>query len=217
MVQFWLNSLLANEGLELPGWNGLTFKRNESACLRAVEQLMDFEDLNDLLTAYDISEDRVTRMRLLRLIEAISLSRFVLMPQDRSKGWGQNVYDQATNRLAASRKSWSSLGCVVDGEWVVQQNLASMGVSGIELQSTEACVVWLNALERGPSQWWRFAALRLYECGGPWFEFSALSPDSERNVVLRKKLLDWFAPVRGPIKVPERRRPPTPYVRRYND
>jgi hypothetical protein len=196
LVEMWLQALLAHEKLGLPGWRGVALQRPPNVCLRAVERLVDVEDLDLLLQAYDTSQDFGTRVSLLELVEAISLSRFIIMPERSNEGWGRHVFTTAMDGLQGARRQWSAAGCSVDGDEVLVRNLEVMGVTGINTRGEEGCQVWLNVLERGFPRWWMLAAHRLYACGGPWFEMSALSPDSPRDRDHRAQLLKWFKPLR---------------------
>lgn len=196
MLELWLQALLAHDGLALPGWRGVTLERQPTVSLRAVEQLVFVEDLNLLLEAYDISQDYSTRVNLLKLVEAISLSRFIVMPEGAKEGWGRQVFETAMAGLEGARRQWSAGGCTVDGDAVLSRNLRAMGVTGIDTRSEEGCQVWVNVLDRGFPRWWMLASRRLYACGGPWAEMSALSPDGPRDREHRARLLAWFKPLR---------------------
>jgi hypothetical protein len=195
LVELWLQSLLAHEELGLPGWDGVTLQRQTSVCLQAVEQLVGIEDLDLLLTAYDISGDFATRIGLLKLVEAVTLSRFLVIPKGGSKGWGRQVFTNAMDALAAARRKWSRGGCSVDGETVLIDNLRSLGVSGVDPLAADGCGVWLGVLDRGFPRWWMLASRRLYACGGPSVEISALEPDSDSGRELRNRLLEWYRPL----------------------
>jgi hypothetical protein len=173
----------------------VTLQRQPSVCLRAVERLVGIEDLDLLLTAYDITGDFGTRVGLLKLVEAVTLSRFVVIPDGGSKGWGRQVFTTAMDALAGARKRWSRGGCSVDGEAVLIENLRSLGVSGVDPLAADGCGVWLGVLDRGFPQWWMLASRRLYACGGPWVEISALEPGSDSGPELRNRLLEWYRPL----------------------
>jgi hypothetical protein len=195
LIELWLQSLLAHEELGLPGWDGVTFKRQPGVCLRAVEQLVAVEDLDLLLATYDMTGDFSTRINLLKLVEAVTLSRFIVIPEEGKKGWGRQVFTTAMDALAGARRRWSRDGCTVDGEAVLNENLRSMGVSGVDPLTADGCGVWLGVLDRGFPRWWMLASRRLYACGGPWVEISALAPESDPGPELRNRLLEWYRPL----------------------
>ena len=84
----------------------------------------------------------------------------------------------------------------MDGEEVLLRNLKSLGSKYEDPLDSGACGLWLAVLEGDNSRWWMLAARRLYACGAPWYEFSALQPDSDRNRGLHKQLLGWYEPFR---------------------
>lgn len=196
LVELWLQALLAREDLGLPGWRGVTLERDSAVSFHALERVICVEDLDLLLVAYDISQDFATRVNLLKLVEAITLGRFIIMPEGAKEGWGRQVFVTAMGGLEGARRQWSAASCVVDGDAVLEMNLKAMGVTGTDTRSEEGCQVWVNVLERGFPRWWLLASRRLYECGGPWLEMSALSPDSPRDREHRSRLLEWFKPLR---------------------
>lgn len=195
LVELWLQALLASEDLELPGWRGVTLRRTPEVSLRALERLVDVEDLNSLLVAYDGSADFGTRVNLLKLVESVTLSRFIIMPEGAKEGWGRHVFEAALEGMERARDLWSRNGCTVDGEKVLARNLRAMGVTGIDPLSVDGCGLWVGVLDRGYPQWWGFAARRLYDCGGPWVEISTLAPERPPGPDLRMKLIDWFRPL----------------------
>jgi hypothetical protein len=218
LLEMWLQSLLAVEKSGFPGWSGVILRRQPDACIRAIERMADTHDLNLLLEAYDLTQDFGTRVNLLKIIEAVTLSRFIIMPEgSHKKGWGRQVFVTAMGGLESARRRWTAGSCAVQGEAVLKQNLEAMGVAGLDPFAEEGCQVWVNVLERGFPRWWMLAARRLYACGGPWVEFSVLSPDGPRDQERRNRLLQWFGPLRpnaAPSASPAR---PAPGGRRYND
>ncbi len=196
LLEVWLQALLAREGLGLPEWRGVTLQRREEVSLHAIEAIACVEDLDLLLEAYDISGDFRVRINLLKLVEALTLSRFIIIPEGAKGAWGRQVFVNAMDRLAGARRKWSAGSCPVDGNAVLEANLENMGVTGVDARSEEGCQVWLNVLDRGDPGWWMLASRRLYACGGPWLELSALSPNGPRDKEHRTRLLAWFKPLR---------------------
>jgi len=206
LLAVWLQALLDSEETGLPGWEGIILQRPPSVCLKAVGRLADAEDLNLLLVAYDLSGDFGTRVNLLKLVESVTLSRFIIVPDGGQKGWGRHVFETAMGGLEGARRTWTQNSCVVNVEDVLARNLAAMGVSGIDPLAADGCGVWLGVLDQGIPQWWSMAARRLYECGGPWHEISALSPEREPGPSRRKQLLEWYQPLMPKGRRPEARR-----------
>jgi hypothetical protein len=192
LLEIWLQSALEQEGASLPGFKGLRFSRPATDCVRAVEKLIDVQDLDLLITAYELSEDETTRIALLQLIEGITLSRFLVFPTGEKAGWGRHVYNDAHAGLKGSIQQWRRRGCRVDGEAVLARNLRRQGVKIADALGPDAWHVWLTVLRKGPPRWWPLAARRLYVCGGPWYELSFLRPDSKENRARRDKLDRWY-------------------------
>jgi hypothetical protein len=206
LPEIWLQSALAHDGASFPGWVGLHLNRPRSDCFRAVERLVDVGDLGLLVEAYRLSVDQGARISLLKLIEATSLSRFIIKPSGDKSGWGAYIYDDALAALDKALRQWSPGGCAVDGEVVLLRNLKKIGVGEGELRTWGSQELWLDILKRGFPRWWKLAARRLYESGGPWYELSALDADGARNQTERDALLRWFTPP------PPRRQPRRPYT-----
>ncbi len=195
LVEMWMQALLVHEDSGLPGWHGVTLRRAPGVCFRALDRLVGVEDLPLLLEAYDMTRDFSTRISLLKLVEAVTLSRFIMMPTDEKAGWGRHVFTTAMDALEGARRGWPRDGCTVNGEAVLAQNLRAMGVSELDPLSADGCGVWLGILDRGLPQWWMLASRQLYACGGPWVEMSALSPEGEPGPERRKMLLQWYRPL----------------------
>ncbi len=192
LVEIWLEATLKNEGKRFPGFRGFVPERHAPDCLRSVERLMRIEDLGDLVAAYQLSEDQTTRLGLLRLIEALSLERFVAERGPTARGWGPEVYGQAMAKLDTAIEGWTRSGCEINGEHVVRSNMATMGAKVPGISSQEACWVWLNVLKAGDPGWRATASRQLYECGGPYIELSVLSVGSAENEARLDRLLGWY-------------------------
>jgi hypothetical protein len=170
----------------------VTFTRPTADCLRAAEKLVDIHDLDLLITAYELSENGLTRITLLQLIEGISLSRFLVYPTGEKAGWGMHVFDDAHRGLKVQIEQWRRRGCVADGEGALRRNLLKQGVKVHDPLGHDAWWVWLAVLRQGPPQWWPLAARRLYACGGPWYELSILRSDTNENRARRDRLNSWY-------------------------
>jgi hypothetical protein len=205
LPELWLQSALAHDDTSFPGWVGLYLNRPRNDCFRAVERLIDVGDLGLLVEAYRLSVDQGARISLMKLIEAMSLSRFIIKPSGDRRGWGAYIYEDALAALDGALRQWSPGACAVDGESVLLRNLETIGAEEDELRSWGTQEIWLDILKRGFPRWWKLAARRLYESGGPWYEISALDADDDRNQSQRDALLRWFTPP------PPRRQPRRPY------
>ncbi len=166
LVAIWLQAALQSEGRSLPSFAGVAPQRPATDCLKAVDTVMRFDDLDLLVQAYQLSARRPTRIALMRLIEGLTLSRFVPRSVGSAKAWGPEVYDR--------------------------ENFALMGVELSDPRAAGACVYWQNVLRVGDSGWWAMAARQLYDCGGPWRELSVLQPESDLMRERRQDLLKFF-------------------------
>jgi hypothetical protein len=153
---------------------------------------MRFDDLDLLVQTYQLSRQRPTRIALMRLIEGLTLSRFVPRSVGSTEAWGPEVYDRGLVDLDAAIASWQSGGCRVDATRVLAENFALMGVELSDPRAAGACVYWQNVLRAGDSGWWAMAARQLYDCGGPWRELSVLQPESDLMRQRRQDLLRFF-------------------------
>ncbi|MGD9253867.1 MAG: hypothetical protein PVG92_08050, partial [Holophagae bacterium] len=143
LLEVWLQAALEQQGASLPGYRGLRYERPLADCLRAVEKLVDVQDLDLLITAYELSEDQTTRIGLLKVIEGITLSRFLVIPAGRPTGWGMHVYNDAHAALRGWIQRWRRRGCRVDGEAALVASLRREGVEVSDPLGADAWRVWL--------------------------------------------------------------------------
>ncbi len=188
LVEMWLASALAADETPRPDWRGITFRRPVSDCLRAVERLAEPEDLPAIVQAFELSERPATRRTLMRLIEGLSTERFVVLPRGQGKGWGGKIYTEAIERLDL----WLGAHCDFEAERILSETLARVGVRGLDPMGPEACDVWLEVLDHGPSTMWAVAADRLYRCGAPPVRLSLTRPDDDSNRERRSRITDWY-------------------------
>jgi hypothetical protein len=170
LLAMWLQSVLVLEGGSLPGYIGVKLTRSSRECFRAAERIVDVGDLELLLAAYEQSRQLESRLTILRLVEAVTMSRFIIKPTGDRVAWGSEVFTSAVQRFENRLRSWEGRSCQVDGETVLQRNLRSLGSGYDKPLESSACGLWLAVLEGDHSRWWMMAARRLYACGGPWYE-----------------------------------------------
>ena len=194
LLEIWLQSALVQEGASLPDYIGIKLIRSPDDCFGAAERVFDVGDLDLLVTAYEQSQDRNNRIALLKLIEAVSMSRFLIIPTGQHKGWGKSLVDNALRRLDGKLRQWRNNNCQLDGEAVLYQNLRSLGAKNSDPLGPGSDRLWLALLEGRNSRWWALAARRLYASGGPWYELSVLRPDTEDNGRRRNELSSWYSP-----------------------
>jgi len=192
LLAMWLQSALVQEGASLPDYVGVRMIRSPIDCFRAAERLFDVGDLDLLVTAYEHSQNTGSRLALLKLIEAASMSRFLRIPEGRNTGWGPEVYEAALRNLDGMVRRWKSRNCKLDGEAILYQNLRSLGANTTDPLGPNSVRLWLALLKGKNSRWWALAARRLYATGGPWYELSVLRPDTEDNKRLRDELSTWY-------------------------
>ena len=130
---------------------------------------------------------------LLKLIEAVSLSRFLIIPEG-NKGWGKWTYNEAFRRLEKRVRRWRDSTCQLDEEVILRQNLRALGAKNKDPLGPDSSRLWLAVLESTNPRWWALAARRLYASGGPWYELSVLRPDTPDNELRRNMLAAWYRP-----------------------
>lgn len=192
MVELWMQGLLQNERRTLPGFMGVAPRRSPRTCLIAIDRLMTIDDLDRLVQVYELAEERSTRIALMRLIEGLTLSRFMPRASSSQRGWGPGAYDGALESLDSAIDEWRGEGCSVDVDRVLLANLESMGAEFRDPRAPAACQVWQSVLRAPDPGWWGLASRRLYLCGGPWRQISVLQAESESAREDRRFLLKWF-------------------------
>jgi len=196
LLEMWLQSALVQEGASLPDYIGVNLIRSPRECFRAVERLFDLGDLDLLVTAYEQSQNAESRLALLKLIEAVTLSRFLRIPEGQNKGWGQWTVDAALRHLGGTVRQWRNSNCQLDGEEILFQNLRSLGAQDRDPLGPHSVGLWLAVLDGRNSRWWPLAARRLYATGGPWYGLSVLRPNTENNKRRRDELSSWYSQFR---------------------
>lgn len=192
LVELWLQAALANEDASMPGWRGVVMQRPVGLCLRALEEVVVFDDVELIATAYRRAQGRDLRLGLVELLEAVTLQRFFIKPKDPSRGWGMRQVDEAFDAADAYLEDWLDRRCDADPGVLLSSSLATMGLPGIDPWSPEAYVVWQQILVKGPPPWQMMAARRLYECGGRWQPLPASRASSPAGVEARQQLIGWY-------------------------
>jgi hypothetical protein len=193
LVAMWLQTVLASEGGQLPGYQGVVLERPATVAFQAVERLMGPEDTDLLVAAYQTARENGHRISLLQLIEGLTLNIFILKPQGARTGWKpSDIWDSALTRLDLWIGQWQRRGCRIDSRRALAANLARMGAQGVDPFGPQACGLWVEILRRGQPTWWSQAARRLYDCGGPWIEISVLRAESAPDQQRRNYLLRWY-------------------------
>jgi len=188
LVQVWLHALLVGKGHGLPGWSGLVLQRPESICLKAVDRVFGPEDLPDLVMAYRLSPVERHRISLLKLIEGITLQRFIVRPRGERATWGLRTYRDGMKRF----EGWLDARCDVDSESIVGARVRRVTGQSVRPFTAEACSAWLRMLAHSNSRWWSLVADRLYQCGAPYHQMSILGAEGRGNEDGRELLLSWY-------------------------
>jgi len=192
LVEFWLQAALMNDGRSMPGWRGVVFKRPQGTCVRAVEQVMEFEDFGYLAAAYRLAETNALRVGLMRLLEAISLQEFFTKPTGTRTGWGTRDIDEALEAADLFVDQWIDVRCTTDPDRVLAVSMSAMGVRGVQPMAADAYDVWLQLLRRGRTQWRMMAARQLYNLGGRWSQLSVLQSDAKAQKEEFDQLVAWY-------------------------
>jgi hypothetical protein len=192
LVEFWLQAALMNDGDAIPGWRGVTFKRPQGTCLRAVEQVMEFEDFRYLATAYRLAKTKVLRVGLMRLLEAVTLQVFFAKPAEGRTGWGTKEVDEALRAAELFVDDWIDVRCTTDPNSILSVPMNAMGVRGAQPLAADAYDFWLQVLKRGHASWRMMAARQLYNLGGRWSQLSVLQSDSKQQTAEIDELVEWY-------------------------
>jgi hypothetical protein len=192
LVELWLQSLLANEGSSMPGWNGVTLRRPLGTSLRAVEQVLQFDDFALLATAYRVSDRQGTRLNLVRLLEAVTLQQFLVMPEGERAGWGYREIDKAFQETDLFLEYWLDLRCVDDPEPILVDVFRELGGYGVDPMGANSYDVWLRLLKNGPPAWHMMAARSLFNLGGRWSRLTVFGRDSKEQAAHRDELIEWY-------------------------
>jgi hypothetical protein len=192
LVEFWLQAALHAEGKSMPGWRGYVLLRSPGVCFRAIEQIVVFDDFRYLATAYRIAEAPGTRLALVRLIEAVTLNRFIVKPRGARTGWGDKDMNETFEAVDQFVEYWLDTRCSTDAEVILRRSFAAMGVQGVNPFSIESHEVWLRLLRRGEPQWRAITARTLYEFGGAWPDLTILQAESPDGNKAWEGLLKWY-------------------------
>lgn len=192
LVEFWLQSVLMDDGTSMPGWRGVVLKRPQGIGFRAVERVLAFDDFEYLATAYRRAQSTDTRVSLIRLLEAITLREFLIMPSDSRAGWGSKHINEALEAADAFVDYWIDVRCTTDPNAILAGSINAMGVKGVQPLDPKLYGFWLHVLKNGAVPWHMMAARQLYDLGGRWSNLSVLRADSPDQVAARDQLILWY-------------------------
>jgi len=192
LVEFWLQSVLMADGTSMPGWRGVVLERPKGIGLRAVERVLGFEDFHYLATAYRRAQGMDTRVGLIRLLEAITLREFLVLPSDERAGWGSKHINEALEATDAFVDYWIDVRCTTDPNAILAASMNAMGVKGVSPMDPKLYDFWLHVLKNGAGPWHMMAARQLYDLGGRWSQLSVLRADSPLQIAKRDELILWY-------------------------
>ena len=192
LVEFWLQGVLMSEGASMPGWQGVVLRRPQGTCFRAVEKVLNFHDFSYLATAYRLAVQRSTRISLVKLLEAITLQKFLIKPIGSRTGWGAKDIDKAFQATDAFLDYWIDSRCITDPSVILSSSLKTMGASGVRPLAPESYDIWLRVLKDGAVPWHMMAARQLYDLGGRWSQLSVFQAESKSQIAARDQLIVWY-------------------------
>ena len=211
LVEMWLQAALATEGKSMPGWRGTVLLRPAGICFRAVEQVLVFDDFRYVMIAYRTAEEPANRASLLRLLEAVSLQRFIVKPTGARAGWGTKDLDEALTAADGFVDYWLDQRCTGNVDSLLRSSFAQMGGYGFHPRDDSSFPVWIQLLRQGPPTWRAMVARQLYLFGGQWPQLSILRAESKEDEASWERLLGWYGLRRGPgaPQAGARRAPPS--------
>jgi hypothetical protein len=209
LVEMWLQAALATEGKSMPGWRGTVLLRPAGICFRAVDRILGFDDFRYVMIAYRTAEQPANRASLLRLLEAVSLQRFVVKPTAARTGWGTKDLDEALAAGDTFVEYWLDRRCTADADDLLRSSFATMGGYGFHPRDDGSFPIWIQLLRQGPPTWRAMVARQLYLFGGQWPQLSILRAESKEDEASWERLLDWYglragrgSPSPGPRRTP---------------
>lgn len=192
LVEFWLQGALMSEGGSMPGWRGLVLNRSQAICFRAVEKILEFNDVSYLTTAYRHAVQKRTKISLMRLLEAVALQTFFTKPHNSRAVWGSKDIDEALKAADAFVDYWIDVRCTTDPDLILSSSMKTMGVSDVQPLAPSSYDVWLRVLKNGAVAWHMMAARQLYNLGGRWSELSSLQAEAQPQIEARDELIRWY-------------------------
>jgi len=192
LVEFWLQGVLMNEGSSMPGWQGVVLRRSQGTSFRAVEKVLNFHDFSYLATAYRVAVRKSTRLSLMKLLEAITLQRFLTKPIGSRTGWGAKDINEAFQATDAFLDYWIDRRCTTDPDLILSSSMETMGVGGGQPLAATSYDFWLRVLKGGAVSWHMMAARQLYDLGGRWSQLSMFQAESKSQIAARDELIVWY-------------------------
>ena len=188
LVQVWLQSLLRTEKTALYHGPCLEFDRSLEFCERALDQLLQPEDLPLVMTAYRAARTDRVRTALMRLLGGLAMERFVPSSRKPRTGWNSEIYRIGLRAADRFAERW----CGKDVGTIYRRRFLELQASGVDPFAPESGVLWLRTLQRAPAPWWGVAGRMLYRYGAPPLFPSLADPNSPDSRGARESLLRFY-------------------------
>lgn len=179
LVRLWLRSYLAATGLVEP--QGLVFKAKPEDCLRALLRLAQPEDLAEVVAFWPLVREK-DRSYLVRLLEALTLARWVPAPPNPQGPTGPWIMETAVNSVDA----WVANLCASPDGWATFWRRAQ------ELGSGDPRQGLLLVLRQPYPPAWPLAAWYLQAWGAPAVLLERSRPEHPVNEEQVRRLRALF-------------------------
>lgn len=183
LARLWVRSYLAASGLSA---GGFVFRAPAEACLRALVRVAQPEDLAEVVALWPLVVP-AHRSYLVRLLEALTLSRWVPAPPNPQGPTGPWIMETAVNSVDA----WVSQLCRTPDGW------ASFWRRAAQLGDGDVREGLLTVLRQPYPPAWPVAAWHLQAWGAPAVVLERARPDHPANKERVDKLRALFRPERA--------------------
>lgn len=180
LVAVWVDSYAAASGFPVSG--RFVFNAKPEECLEAIARLAQPEDLPYLTALWPLTSRFEHRSRLVRVFEAVTLSRVVPVVQGERTPTGPWIMETAVNSVDAFV---ANLCRTPDGWELFLRNAASLAAGDLK----EGL---LKVLRQGYAPAWPLAAAQLQGYGAPAAMFNRTWPDHPENKAARDRVLEVF-------------------------
>lgn len=180
LVAVWVDSYAAASGL--PAGGRFVFNVKPEECLEAIARIAQPEDLPYLVALWPLASRFEHRSRLVRVFEAVTLSRVVPVVQGERAPTGPWIMETAVNSVDAFV---ANLCRTPDGWELFLFNASSL--AGGDLREG-----LLKVLRQGYAPVWPLAAAQLQGYGAPAAIFNRTWPDHPENKAARDRVLEVF-------------------------
>ena len=185
LVAIWADSYL--EAVKQPRRPGLVLLREPMACLQAIRQLAQPEDVNEIIALWPQVADRDGRVMLMGVLEMITLQQFEPRPQGPRAPSGQFLVNSGLQQA----ESWVHWLCrSIDGRVLVRINVTNNIFD--DGAGATTVVPWLRLLMTDLSFAWHVAAEAAVEFGAPAVSLTRSGMQTEANRQALGAVLEYF-------------------------